>query len=502
MRVLLIQPPYDALTGGFHMYYPVGLVALASSLRSSGVDVAILDCDMMPTVSAMRYDDPYEGEGNYLQIVRDPRHRAWQWVKDRIIQFAPDLVGVSSMTTCFASAVRVTEVCKEVAPRAPVIMGGAHATIDPKGVCAIDTVDAAIQGEGEVSFASVIKWLQTGDKDYVHRLHDTPPGIAGLWARTYKGVTGTAPGPVIKDLDALPFDGRSLLQEEHLYTPSAMGVIMTSRGCPYNCAYCYHPWHKALNYRTVTNVLDEIGLVHERYGTTQFDFKDDSFTVRRSHIIELCEGILQLGFQINFGCTTRVDIIDSKLLRLMMRAGLNKISVGIESGSPRILEATNKGITMDQVRQTAKLFNTAGVYWTGYFMAGLPMESEKDIQATCDFRKELGVPYAGLGLYKAFPGTRLFNRGVELGLLSDNVPLQHFFERLPKHYYFKDPTRRSTEIVPERTAQVLERAWRIFYQENKRLSGLVQRAWARRLVYRRDPSQFLLDIKRAVTWLK
>ena len=194
---------------------------------------------------------------------------------------------------------------------------------------------------------------------------------------------------------------------ESRYTSEDMGLIMTSRGCPYGCTYCSTDTRR-VSYRSIDNVLKEIRLVKEKYGTSQFSFKDDSFTVNRKRVEDLCDRLIKEKFNINWECNTRVNLINDDLLLKMKRAGCNSIKVGIESGSERVLKEMNKGITHDQVRNAAKLFRKVGIHWTGYFMMGVPGETVEDVYKTLDFMYEVKPDFASIGVYEPFPGTPMF----------------------------------------------------------------------------------------------
>ena len=222
-----------------------------------------------------------------------------------------------------------------------------------------------------------------------------------------------------------------------------MGLFMTSRGCPYNCSYCATSiWERKTRYRSIDNVMQEIRFVIEKYGAKQFTFKDDSFTVNRKRVVEFCEKLIKEGFGISWDCNTRVNLVDEEMLRLMKKAGCTSIKVGIESGSERILKLMSKNITFEQCGEAAKLFRKVGIHWTGYFMMGLPSETREDIYQTLKFMKELNPDYASLSVYEPFPGTGLFEKGVENGLVERNRTLENFYTISTKYYYVKDINRR------------------------------------------------------------
>mgnify|MGYP000509960297 CR=1 FL=1 len=237
------------------------------------------------------------------------------------------------------------------------------------------------------------------------------------------------------------------------------------------------------------------------YGTKQFAIKDDTFTVKRSHVIEFCEEILRRGLKFNWDCTTRVDRINEKLLNLMIQAGCNVVKVGVETGSERILKATKKGITFEQVRKAARLFNKHNIFWSAYFMMGLPQETEEEILKTYEFMKEINPFYAGLGVYEPSRYTELFGPGVEMGLLYPEVEIDHFYKTRPKDYYFINPKKRVLAISPERFQELVDFMTKAFDRHNKSLDKMVKRGWARKKVYLSDVRLLYSDVKKAISWI-
>ena len=184
-----------------------------------------------------------------------------------------------------------------------------------------------------------------------------------------------------------------------------------------------------------------------------------------------------------------------------MAAGCNTVKLGVETGSPGILEAIHKGVTLDEVRRAADLLNDRGLFWSAYFIYGLPQETVEDLAATRAFLKELNPPYAGLGLYAPYPNTKLWDTGVEMGIVDPDVSLDHFFNTNPKDYFLRDPRRRVRAIEPEVFRSLADRLMEDVHRHNTRPRGLWKRAWARRNAYLRDPRLFLGDVRKVLRWI-
>ena len=533
MKILLIDPPFKRFTGLINNYYPIGLSYIAAVLRRNGYEVNIYEVDAAEKPTDLDFTREYERYDLYLQGVNDSGHPIWQEIRQTLKEYQPSLVGITAMTPKIASALKVADLCKEYNPDMPVVMGGAHPTVSPEQSISYDAIDFIVRGEGEKSFLQLVKAIDArqeprtptgeGDLSQINGISYLPVPARqtvrenfakqsrprseesrnGIPSEESGGeIIHNLPSEFIKDLDSVPFPARDLLMNIQNYTSEDMGCILTSRGCPFKCTYCYHPWKGKLHFRSIDNVVEEIKQVMKDYGTRQFAIKDDTFTVKRSHVMEFCERLIKEKIDINWDCTTRVDRIDEELLKLMIKAGCNVIKVGVETGSQRILDETKKGITFEQVREAARLFNKHGIFWSAYFMIGLPMETEEDIIKTYEFMKEINPFYAGLGVYEAFKQTELFDVGVEMGLLYPEVEIEHFYRTRPKDYYFIDPRKRTTEISPERFEELTAFMTEAFDKHNTGLRKMARRGWARRKVYIKDFSLLLGDCKKALKWKK
>ena len=163
----------------------------------------------------------------------------------------------------------------------------------------------------------------------------------------------------------------------------------------------------------------------------------------------------------------------------MKKAGCNSIKIGVESGSEAILEQMNKGITLDQLRQAARMLRKAGIHWTGYFMMGVPGETEEQIYQTLDFMYELKPDYAHVGTYEPFPGTAMFEEGIRRGLLKPDMALEEFYGTLPNDYYKTNGRRQVDTIDPDRFAALESEMKARFHAYNKSMARLFKRARSR-----------------------
>jgi len=493
MKLLLIDPPFKSFAGIFSFYFPLGLTYLAGSVKRAGYDCAILDMDAAEgKIGSMDFSREYQRYQSYIEALNNPSHPTWNLMRSLVLNQKPDLIGITALTTKFGTVIQTAKFCREILPRVPIIVGGAHATAMPDLTLRIPEVDFVVRGEGDETLPELLNAIR--EKSEFSKI----PGIS--YKKDGKIIHNPNRG-LVQNLDTLALPDRSALLHPQNYSSEDMGVILTSRGCPFGCSYCFHMWDRKVRYRSVDNIMRELRHVREKYGTTQFSFKDDSFTVKKSHVLDLCNAVSREPYKIIFNCTTRVDILDEELIHAMKKVGGNQVSIGIESGSERVLRETDKGISMRQVRDAAKLLNRNRLFWSGYFMIGLPNETEEDIYKTFDFLREVKPYYAGLGVYNPFPATKLFDQGVELGLLDPNPPLDHFLKTNPKELFFINPRRRTVNITPERFDQIAQEAMRIFHHHNTRPLNLIRRGLARRKVYFNDRSLLWRDLAKAVEFI-
>jgi len=492
MKILLIDPPFYRILGFYNRYFPVGIVTIGTFLNKAGYEVVVYDADYNENPQHMDYALLPQFYPEYLTSFQNQSHPVWVEVKDTIASVCPDIVGISIWTTYAASAFHVAKLCKEVAPNCVVVMGGPHATVKADEILKISSkVDYVVRGDGEIAMLEIAKQVSSGRNSIL--------AIPGLSFRNKNIVVHNPSQQVINDLELFPFPDRSLLMNENRYTSEDMGLIMSSRGCPYACSYCATHTRR-VSYRPIDHVVDEIKLVKEKYGTILFSFKDDSFTVNKKRVEQFCDKLIAEKLKINWECNTRVDLIGEDILRKMKKAGCNSIKVGIESGSERILKKMNKRITLDQIKNAAKLLTKSGIFWTGYFMMGTPGETVDEIYQTLDIMHEIEPDFASISVYAPFPGTQMFSEGIEKGLVKPEMMLKDFYTTLPNDYYKLDPRRQVETIDPDEFSALAEDMKSKFHVYNRNFKRLWRRAKSRITFYVVQPRIFWSDFNKYLGW--
>lgn len=372
MRVLLIQPSATRKKLIF-----LGLGYIAAVLEQRGDQVEILD----------------------LGLERDP----YDALVKKITHSKPDIVGVSTITPTYPAALKTLDTVKKIAPGCITIMGGSHASILTDDVLKEPAVDIVVKGEGEVTIVELLSTLE--------KHHDLGE-VDGISFKRNGQIIHNPYRPFINDLDSIPFPSIHLYKVDK-YSAKINGrkavSVITSRGCPFNCVYCYRgpAAGKKLRCRTPENVLKEIKFLKTMYGVNGIFFYDDNFTLDKNRAELICDMLIEEKLNILWTCQTRADCVELELLKKMKKAGCVELGFGVESGNQEILNLINKKIRKEKVLEAFKLTKEADICTRATFILGLPWETKDTIQETIDFAKELDPDFVEFYLATPFPGTKL-----------------------------------------------------------------------------------------------
>lgn len=241
--------------------------------------------------------------------------------------------------------------------------------------------------------------------------------ILGLAWRRGTEIVINPDRPFIPNLDDLPIPLHEMLPLDKQRMPMMKGpftFIVTSRGCPAGCKYCikHVSYQNSVRVRSAENICDELEVLG-RLGIHNIHMYADLFTVNRDHVVTLCEEILRRGIKIKWTCNSRVDYVDEEMLHLMGKAGCWFISWGIESANEMVLKRARKGYKKEQAFKALKWAKAAGINNWGYFIIGLPGETEESILETIEYSKQLPLDIALFHIAAPYPGTPFFYDVVE-----------------------------------------------------------------------------------------
>ena len=318
-------------------------------------------------------------------------------------------------------ALRAAEIIRRFST-VPIVFGGVHASLFPEGTLRHPDVDYVIIGEGETALVELIGFLATGT-----------PSPANILSLGWKTATETAvinPRGPFQNMDTLPDTPFHLVDiQPYLHTyfwEKNVIDLESSRGCPYNCGFCYNEVYNLRRWRAMNpeKVVGMIRSLVKQSGVTNYLFIDDSFFVDKKRVMGIVALLEKEPYRIKMGFQGRINSLslftDSELERLIA-IGAVFFQFGVESGSPRILELINKCLTVEEalaMNQRMKKYETVSTFYN--FMVGLPTETREDVMATVDVAWRLleENPRAYLGtihLYKEYPGTPLYRMALEEG---------------------------------------------------------------------------------------
>lgn len=308
-----------------------------------------------------------------------------------------DIYAVGATTPQVPIAAKVSRKVKELNPDALAIIGGIHATVLPEEMLLTSDFDVAVIGEGEETVLEIAENMPL-------------ESIKGIAYKKDGEVFMNERRPLIEDLDSIPYPAYHLVNLLE-YAPAGYkmtGSVITSRGCPFNCIFCAQKeiTKKRVRYRSIENVIDELRFLKEKYGLDTFCFEDETFTVSRKRLVNLCKEIKKLD--IHFKCQARADRVDYELLRLLKECGCFEIGFGIESGSQRILDIIGKGTTVEQNRKAILEAKRAGMRTMAFLMVGSPTEDDDSIEATIKFLDEVQPDACSVGMFTPYPGTDVY----------------------------------------------------------------------------------------------
>jgi anaerobic magnesium-protoporphyrin IX monomethyl ester cyclase len=422
MRILLIYPPpwkipapgqqpdeagegppqgidSAALLSGDILHIPCGLLSLASQAKRAGHSVEVLNLF------------------------------TFDW--DRIIRIIKarqaDFFGLSCFTSNRRGTLALARLIRQLHPLAHIAVGGPHATALPRDMLErCSAIDTIVIGEGETTFDCLLSDIEK----------NIPPGHIPGTAYRREGRILLAPlRQRIDDLDGLapPCD------------TAADHIIITTRGCPWDCSFCASTclWGKKVRTLSLDRVFYMLQVLVNGCGQKALAFKDETFTLNRGRVLAFCRGIMERGLNFLWSCDTRADALDEELLLAMRRAGCVRISLGVESAAASVLARMCKGIVMADVGRAVNLARQLGFQVRLYMIAGAPGETQSALQESIAFVRDTAPTEAIWNPFTLFPGTRDYHAAVERGEANaESFFAKTFFELTPMLDRTDDPDAR------------------------------------------------------------
>lgn len=382
-KILLVYSKFP-IQEGPKFNVPLGVLHLGTYLKSKGVNVRLIDCNI---------------EDDYLRIIAEE-------AKDYLC------VGISTMTAQVPDALKIARTVRKLAHETPIVFGGVHATLFPEQVAKSEFADYVIIGEGELPFFDLIKALQAGME---------PHDIEGIAYTDKAGEVVIRPQKRQFDFSQMPKIDYSLLSIDVLSQFEENYVsVLTSRGCPHRCAFCINTVireNRRWRAWPVSRIFEEIESIMS-YGAKKAYFWDENFFLSQARVVDFVNEVKERNLEIEWFANIRCDYfndtrVSRDFLKELERAGCRRLGLGAESGSNRVLNLIDKDITTDNIIRSAHFLSSVNIRPTYSFMIGIPGETREDVKKTVNTIKvilETNPKSRILGpqLFRPYPVSKLY----------------------------------------------------------------------------------------------
>ena len=406
MKILLIYP--YCLETRLHAedisIVPQGVYYIAALLKKNGYDVQIL---------------------NWHAINKTP-HK----IRERLLETRPDIIGFSILHANRWGGIEIARIARQVNPDIKIVFGGIGATfLWEHFLVHFPEIDYVVIGEGEYTFLDLVNCLNDGETGKIEH-------IKGLAFRRAGQAVRNEDADAICDLDQLPIPAQYFSYQH----------ISLTRGCAGKCNFCGSPqfWGRQVRFHSPDYFVEQMELLYAR-GIRFFYVSDDTFTINRNRVIEICRKILQKQMDINWAAISRVDMIDEDVLYWMRKAGCIQISYGVESGSPEIRKFLKKNISDGQICRAFELTQYYGMMARAYFIYGCPQESWQTVQQSIDLIARIKPLSAIFYILDVFPGTALYRDYKNKFKVSDDI----WLNRIEDIMYFETDPALTQDLILE-----------------------------------------------------
>jgi len=438
MKITLINPPLSRIIDSSlpkvllekgNPMPPLGLMYLAGYLEKyTDYQIKLLDCQIE--------------ELNHNQL------------KEFIFQEKPDVVGITTTTFTLPDVIKTAKIIRRINQKIKIILGGPHIHIYPEETIKIKEVDYCVLGEGEKPLKELLDNIN--NPELLRQ-------VKGIVFQDKGKVINTGTRELIQNLDLIPFPARHLTPYKKYGSVLAkrfpVTTMFTSRGCPFKCLFCDRPHlGNVFRARSAKNVVDEMEQC-QKMGIKEIFIYDDTFTVNRQRIIDICSEIQKRDMDIIWDIRARVDTVNQELLKMMKQAGCQRIHYGVEAGTKKILDVLRKGITLEQIQKAFTWSREIGIETLAYFIIGSPQETREDIEKTIKLAKELKPDYANFSIMTPYPATDLYKLGLKTKVLSHDYWKE--FAQNPRPDF--TPPFWEEILSKEELMQLLKKAYHSFY---------------------------------------
>ncbi|HOC91463.1 MAG TPA: radical SAM protein [bacterium] len=331
----------------------------------------------------------------------------------------PDVAAFSCLSGNYAWALAAAGDVKAASPSTKIFLGGPHPTAVPERAASEPVADAIAVGEADSTFAMMLERAGEGPR----AVGDPPPGV---WEKLPGGGIATGGPPrLVSDLDSLPFPAKDLFYER---VPSLQShyMIMSARGCPYNCSYCYKsleahcaPGSNPVRRRSPENTLQELREAKARWRLRMVVFRDDVFTLNRKWLERFTEGYRR-DVALPYFCYTHPAALDAGTADLIKEGGCSFVTIGVQSADEaQRREILNRKYTNDQARRAVALLKERGITVSVDHIAGIPGDTEEKLMDAARFYNEMRPDRLLTFWLTYYPGTRIMKTALETGAITE-----------------------------------------------------------------------------------
>jgi radical SAM superfamily enzyme YgiQ (UPF0313 family) len=416
---------------------------IGAALKKAGHETKIHDC-------GLDYKD--------LQILRSI-----------ITGWKPDFIGISIIITELENTKKIMKVIRKILPDVPVTFGGPWTSANPQEAIEKYGADFVVMGEGDLVFPELINAVE---KDLPT---ESIPGTASLVGGQVKINQGRQ--LTEEELNSLPFPDWELVDHKLYAKMDSMAsvgrrpymTVVTSRGCPYKCAYCHRTMGKGFRKRSVESVLAEMEELRFKHGFKEFEIVDDCFNLDRERMHAILTGIRnRIGdVKLHFPNGIRADMLEPKDMNLFKQAGTVSICFAIETSSPRLQKMIHKNLNIDKAVCAINASVKAGIYSVGFFMVGFPTETYEEAFDTAEFAVRSKLHRAVFVFVTPFAGTELAEMAVTV------FKNKNYIIDLQKINFYNTPN--ISAMTDSQLQKVFRRGYWRFYLNPKRLLRLAIR---------------------------
>lgn len=336
-------------------------------------------------------------------------------------RFSPDIIAFSCHSSLYPWVTKMAETFKKMFD-VPIIVGGIHPTFFPEIVISNPNIDIICRGEGEEAFLELVNMVEKKEVDYFH--------IKNLWFKHNGRIIRNDVRPLLEDLDSLPLPDKDLFYQFRCFSDRA--YVMVSRGCPFDCSYCFNHCMKALyqnkgrylRQRKVKNIIQELKIYKQKYKIKEVFFYDDIFTLNLNWLRNFAT-MYKKEIGLPFKCMVRADCLSQEKVNILKDSGCIYVDMGVESGSEKIRKnVMNRRMRQDQILQAGKLLKNAGIKLNTLNIFGSPGENLEDMKKTVSINRLLNPNSTFANVLYPFPGTDIAKLAEKEGYINTKTKTQ------------------------------------------------------------------------------